>query len=147
MSSSFGACVEFCRVDCQMYRKTLAKYMGIDPTYLEEIENDEVKPEAAFVEQLSDVLHLTINEEEWLFKKLEQWKKREGERRVIPQLRCNACHRPIARERAIGALHQSRLDGGGYKKVLLSGGSGGQMVSLGTTCARKYGIVYTDDDW
>ncbi len=64
---------------------------------------------------------------------------------VQPQLRCDACHRPIAEERAICAYRQSDLDGGVYEKVLVSS-SGGEFVFLGTTCARKYGIVYTEDD-
>jgi hypothetical protein len=73
-------------------------------------------------------------------------KKYEEKQVVQRRIRCDACHRPIAKERAIGAFRQSRLDGGGYKKLLPSSG-GGQIVSLGTACARKFGIIYTDDDW
>ncbi len=146
MSPSFGEAVEGIRGRRHVYRKTLAKYMGIDPDYLEEIENDEVKPEVTFIERISDVLHLDLGVQRWLLEKLQHWKKGEGERRVYRQLRCHACLRPIARERAVPSLLDYELNGGTYIKSV-PGCSGGKGVSLGTTCARKYGIVYTDDDW
>ncbi len=75
--------------------------------------------------------------------------KKGNEKKAIiqHQLRCDACHRPITKERSVLTVRQ-HMDGGVvYKKALPVGSSGGGMVvSLGTTCARKYGIVYTDDD-
>ena len=141
---SFGTAVEGIRGRRRIDRKVLAKRMGIDLTYLEEIENDEVKPEVEFIRRLSDVLHLDLSAQEWLLKELQHWKKREGERVAQPQLRCDACHRPIPKWRGVTALRQSPLNGGGYKTFRASP-SGGQAVLLGTTCARKYGVIYTDD--
>ncbi|MFL5652855.1 MAG: helix-turn-helix domain-containing protein [Ktedonobacteraceae bacterium] len=143
---SFGTAVEDIRVRRRVDRKMLAKHMGIDPSYLEEIEKDEVKPEVEFIRRLSDVLHLELSAEEWLLRELQHWKKREGERVAQTQLRCDACHRPISKGRAVLAFRQSRLDSYEYKKALVGSG-GGQAVLLGTTCARNRGIVYTDDDW
>ncbi len=75
----------------------------------------------------------------------EHRKKSEEKQSGQPQLRCDACHRPIAKWRGILAVRQSRLDGHEYKKAF-TGSGGGHAVLLGTTCARKHGIIYTDDD-
>ena len=145
---SFGALVGMHRELCGVSTKRLAKRMGIDPVYLEEIENDEVKPEKTFIAQLSDVLCLDrasqyIFRENWVC-----WKRRE-ERLPHGRYRCHACLRIIAEDRAIGAFRPSNLNDSEYKKVAypFSYGEKGKVVFLGTTCARKYGIVYTDDDW
>ncbi len=144
---SFGALVRLHRTSCGVSTKRLAKRMGIDPVYLEEIEHDEVKPAKTFIAQLSDVLCLDgasqyILRENWVC-----W-KREG-RYPHGRFRCHACRRIIAEDRAIGAFHPDNLDGSKYKKIAypFSYGEDGTVVFLGPACAQKYGIVYTDDDW